>query len=128
MAAVTVNDLKTDLKSYNYNVLTEGDDLIAERALHKATIWAEAKVIAAAGYFDPGTEINREIVLKRAAYELYSYAENEAVADEKKADAEELLIAVYGSIVAGSSDTASGASAGSPAGTMKQGERNTALF
>lgn len=128
MAAVTVNDLKTDLKTYNYQVLTEGDDLIAARALHKATIWAEAKVIAAAGYFDPETEINREIVLKRAAYELYSYAENEAVAEEKKADAEELLIAVYGSRVASSGDTAAQAPSGTPSGAFRQGERNTSLF
>ena len=47
MGAVTVSDLKAEIKTYNYNVLTGGDDDIALRAIHKATMWCEAKVIAA---------------------------------------------------------------------------------
>lgn len=126
MAAVTVNELRTDIKPYNYDLLTGGDDLIAERALHKAVIWAKAKVVAAAGVFDPESEINREIVLKRAAYELYSYAENEEVARDKKEDALELLRASYGSSVDGSSGQEGSQSI--PIGSMRRGERNTSLF
>lgn len=111
----TVADLKAEIKEYNYKVLTGGDDAVAARALHKATIWAKAKVMAARGSFDPGAEINREIVLKRAQYELYSYAENEAVAQDKKEDAMELLRAAYGDAV-----DAAGYQAGSGGGGVSQ--------
>jgi hypothetical protein len=94
--SVTVEDLKAEIKSYNYKVLTDGDSTVAQRAIEKATIWAKAKVVAASGYFDKESEVNKQIVIKRALYELYSYAENEAVAQDKKEDAMELLKAVYG--------------------------------
>lgn len=99
MGAITVSDLKAEIKLYNYNVLTGGDDALALRAIHKATIWCEAKVIATGSTFDPTLPINREIVLKRALYELYSYAENEEVARDKREDALEMLKAAYGDAV-----------------------------
>lgn len=111
----TVADLKAEIKEYNYRVLTGGDDAVAVRALEKATIWAKAKVIAARGSFDPASEINREIVLKRALYELYSHAENEPVAQDKKEDAMELLRAAYGDAV-----DAAGYQAGSGGGGVSQ--------
>jgi hypothetical protein len=99
MGVVTVSDLKAEIKIYNYNVLTGGDDDIAGRAIHKATMWCEAKVVAAGAVFDPSLPINREIVIKRALYELYSYAENEEVARDKREDALEMLRAAYGDAV-----------------------------
>ena len=104
---ITVENLKGELKDYNYKMLTGGDDSVASRAIEKAVIWAKAKVIVVAGVFNPDTEINRELVLKRALYELYSYAENEAVAQDKKEDALELLKAAYGSSVDVSGETES---------------------
>ncbi len=94
--SVTVEDIRSELKSYNLKLLTDGDSTVIQRAIEKAVIWAKAKVIAVSGTFDEGTEINRLIVIKRALYELYSYAENEAVAQDKKEDAMELLRAAYG--------------------------------
>ncbi|AEC02037.1 hypothetical protein [Parasphaerochaeta coccoides] len=96
---ITAEDLKAEVKAYNYKALTGGDDAIAVRAIEKATLWAQAKVMAASGSFEADTPINREIVLKRALYELYSYGENEAVAADKKDDALEILRAVYGNAV-----------------------------
>ena len=131
MSAVTVDDLKTDIKPYNYEALCGNDDDIAARALEKATLWAKAKVIVAAGSFDPESEINREIVIKRALYELYSYGENEAVAQDKREDALELLKAAYGPAI-DSSGYEGGASSGSglgvASGSVKGGSRNTSLF
>ncbi len=91
---ITVEDIKQDIREYNYRMITNGDDSIAERAIKRATLWCKAKVQAYGATFTD-TDINREIVLKRALYELYSYAENEAVAEDKKEDAMELLKAAY---------------------------------
>lgn len=129
--ALTVSDLKVELKEYNYKMLTGGDDDVAARALQRAVIWAKAKVIAASGSFDPDTEINREIVLKRALYELYSHAENEAVASDKREDALELLRAVYGSGVDSAGYQAGGGTSDSqpaPSAAVVTKDRNTTLF
>nr|WP_319520984.1 hypothetical protein [uncultured Sphaerochaeta sp.] len=129
--ALTVSDLKVELKDYNYRMLTGGDDDVAARALQRALIWAKAKIIATSGSFDPDTEINREIVLKRALYELYSHAENEAVASDKREDAMELLRAVYGSGV-DSAGYQQGGGAGdaqpSPSAAVVSKERNKDFF
>ena len=131
MAAVTIEDLKKEISAYNYKLLTSEDDSVGVRCLEKATLWAKAKVIACGDSFDPEGEIHREIVIKRALYELYSYAENEAVALDKKEDALELLRAVYGTSVDGTGygqDTGSSDIQGVPVGSLKKGARNTSLF
>ena len=93
-------------------------------------IWAKAKVIAVAGVFDPDTEINRELVLKRALYELYSYAENEAVAQDKREDALELLRAAYGTAVDTSGYQQGGGTTSqpSPSAAVVTKGRNTTMF
>ena len=121
MSGVTVSDLKLEIKSYNYNLLTGGDDDIALRAIHKAEIWCRAKVIAAGSFFDPEAEINREIVIKRALYELYSYAENEIVARDKREDALEILKASYGSAVDSSGYSDSSGQTAIPVASFKKG-------
>lgn len=103
---ITVEELKADISLYNYEVLTGGDDTAARRALDKAVIWAKAKVIQAKGGYDEDNEILRLAVIKRALYELYSAAENEAVASDKKEDAMELLRAYCGNAVDASGYTA----------------------
>lgn len=122
-SSVTYEDLKKELTDYNYKVLTGGDDSVASRCIEKATIWAKAKVIQAAGTFDATTTINREIVLKRALYELYAFAENEEVARDKKEDAFELLKAAYGNAVDGAGYTAGGSVEQKPipTGAVKRG-------
>lgn len=106
---VSVEALKSEIKGYNYEVITGGDDAVAQRAIEKAELWAKAKIIQAKGEWDDENEIIKLIVIKRALYELYSYAENEAVAQDKKEDAMELLKAYYGNAI----DT-SGYASGSP--------------
>lgn len=126
--ALSVADLRAELQSYNYEMLTGGDDDVASRALSKAAIWAKAKVIAVSGVFDPDTEINREIVLKRALYELYSYAENEAVARDKRDDAFELLKAAYGSGIDGTGFASGGEAKPLAGGSVIKQDRNETLF
>lgn len=126
--AITVATLKGELKGYNYKMLTGDDDQVASRAIEKAVIWAKAKVIAVAGVFDPETEINRELVLKRALYELYSYAENEAVAQDKREDALELLKAAYGSGVDSSTNEGAPTSEGYATARVKEHPRNKDFF
>lgn len=106
---VSVEALKSEIKEYNYEVITGGDDAVAQRAIEKAELWAKAKIIQAKGEWDDEDGIIKLIVMKRALYELYSYAENEAVAQDKKEDAMELLKAYYGNAV-DSSGYASGSS------------------
>ena len=106
---VSVEALKSEIKGYNYEVITGGDDAVAQRAIEKAELWAKAKIIQAKGEWDDENEIIKLIVIKRALYELYSYAENEAVAQDKKEDAMELLKAYYGNAI-----DASGYTSGSP--------------
>ena len=68
--SVTVEDLRSEIKEYNLKVLADGDSTVIQRSIEKAVLWAKAKVTAASGFFDEGTEINRLIVIKRALYEL----------------------------------------------------------
>ncbi len=119
--SVTVEDLRREIKDYNLRVLAEGDSAVIERAIEKAIIWARAKVIAASGSFDEDKEVNRLIVIKRALYELYSYAENEAVATDKKEDALELLRAVYGDAI----DAGDGDRSPIPAGAIRSGKERS---
>lgn len=92
---VLVEDLKKEVKNYNWDVLVEGE--AAERALDKARIWIKAKLIQVNALYDEEDPIIAEALLKRALYELYSFAENEDVAKDKKEDAIELLRARFGS-------------------------------
>lgn len=120
---VTVEDLKNEIKDYNYSILTDGDDSVAKRAIEKGELWVKGKIIQANGLYDDGNGIIRLIIIKRALYELYSYAENESVAEDKKEDAMELLKAYYGSSVDTSGYAASGASSQTPlpAGAIRNG-------
>ncbi|RUM88399.1 MAG: hypothetical protein DSZ24_03785 [Thermodesulfatator sp.] len=99
--AVTLEELKAELSPRIYRVLTDGEDAVAERALVKARAWVVAQYKRCGREPDLEDEIVREAVLKRALYELYSYAENEKVARDKKEDARELLEGVLGDCVEG---------------------------
>lgn len=121
MAIISAEDLKKEIKDYNYKVLTSGDDSIAERCIEKAEIWARAKVIATKATFEDN-DINRQIVKKQALYELYSYAENEEVARDKKEDAIELLRAAYGNAIDAAGFNSQAAQSALPAGAIKPGK------
>lgn len=114
---ISVQDLKDEIKDYNYEVLTGGDDTVAQRCIDKAEVWAKAKLIQAKAVYDEADEILRLAVIKRALYELYSVAENEAVAADKKEDAMELLRARYGNAVDATGYTTGSVTAQSPLAT-----------
>lgn len=114
---ITVTDIKNEITERNYRMLTQGDDSIAERALVKAKGWVLSRFRAYNA--DPAwsDDIVREATLKRTLYELYSYAENEKVAADKRQDAIDLLGGVLGR-------AAGGDSGGSVAtGSVKSGEK-----
>lgn len=93
---LTINDLKNELTERNYRMLTQGDDSIGERAIAKAKGWVLSRFRAYGDDPNWDDEIVREATLKRALYELYSYAENEKVAADKRQDAMDLLGGVLG--------------------------------
>ncbi|WP_456436956.1 hypothetical protein [Desulfurobacterium sp.] len=94
---ITVDDLKAELTSYNYQMLTQNDDSIAQRAIEKADIWVKAKFAKCGKEPDFEDSLVKEATLKRALYELYSWAEQEEKAKDKKEDAEALLEGIIGS-------------------------------
>lgn len=98
---VTVDELKSSMKEYTYDQLTERDDRVAERCIEKARTWAAAKTTRCPGIvFEESTDpVCHDIIVKRALYELYAHGEMEVVASDKKEDAWELLKAKYGSCV-----------------------------
>ena len=96
---MTVDDLKKEIKGYNYEALTGGDDSVGERCIEKATLWVTAKVRKCGVKIDLDDDIVKQAILKRALYELYSFAENEGLAADKKEDAIELLRAYFGNCI-----------------------------
>lgn len=96
---ITVEQLKKQIKEYNFEILTGGDDQIAVDCIRKAEIWIRAKLRKCGVEPDFTDEVDKEALIKRALYELYSFAENEEVARDKKEDAIDLLKAKYGNCV-----------------------------
>ena len=130
MSLVTVLDLRSEIKSYTYEQLTEGDDAVAERAIDKARIWVGAKLARISGVeFDEDSDsTDFNIILKRALYELYSYGEMESVATDKKNDAFELLTAKYGVIDSTNQQAESDSKRSTPAGAIVKPEINKESF
>ncbi len=89
--AVTLADLKAELKVSTYGMLTGGDDDVGERCLEKSRVWLKARLAEAGITADEADDVVREIILKRALYELHSYAEQEGIASDKRDDALELI-------------------------------------
>ncbi len=101
--AVDLAALKAELKPHAYEMLTGGDDAAGERALERARVWLTARLTEAGLAADEADPVIGQILLKYALYELYSYAEQEGLAKDKKDDALE-LIGGYLSRPAGSPD------------------------
>lgn len=102
---VTVLDLKADVKSYTWEVITENDDAVGAGALDKARLWLRARLNGAGIDFNPTAEdtdpVIARIIIAYALYQLYSYADQESVAADKKADALELIGAYISTAAAG---------------------------
>ncbi|MDR0455846.1 MAG: hypothetical protein LBH20_04075 [Treponema sp.] len=95
---ITIADLKKELTPSDYNTISFDDKDVAERAIHKAVIWVYGKVKSTGGEYDETNEVIRDIVLKRAVYELFSYVNNESRAKAKEQDAADLIETYFGSI------------------------------
>jgi hypothetical protein len=95
---ITVADLKKELTPSDYNTISFDDKDVAERAIHKAAIWAYGKVKSTGNKYDETDGVIRDIVLKRAVYELFSYTGNESRAKAKEQDAADLIETYFGSI------------------------------
>lgn len=119
---VSVDDLRSEISSYNWDVLTEGDESVARRSIEKAELWARAKIMQARGRWDDDDEILRLVVIKRALYELYSHAENEEVARDKKEDSMELLKAYSGNSVDTTGYSSGGSQVPLAAGAIKHAD------
>lgn len=101
---IAAQDLQAELKDYSWDVLTEGDLAVGEKALETSRIWIKARLHSAGIEYDPtledSDEIVRQIVLYYALYRLYAYAEQESKAADKKGDAVELMSAYLSSTAA----------------------------
>lgn len=103
-----IDELRQEIKGYNYETITGGDDAVAERCLDKAEVWLKAKLRTYGIGIDLDNPIIKEALIKRALYELYSYAENEEVARDKAKDAVELLRGAFGKSIEGEGEKARG--------------------
>jgi hypothetical protein len=99
---ISVEDLKAQLKEYNYNALCDSDDDVALRCIENAVVYIKAKLKNCTSEVDFEDDVVRQALIKRALYELYAYAENEQLADDKKQAAIEILRGYFGDCVSGS--------------------------
>jgi hypothetical protein len=95
---ITIADLKKELTAEDYNTLSFDDKEVAGRAIRKAVIWVYGKVKSTGNAYDENNEVIRDIVLKRAVYELFSYIGNENRAKAKEQDAADLIETYFGNI------------------------------
>ena len=95
---ITIDDLKKELTAQDYNTMSFDDKDVAERAIRKAVIWVYGKIRTTGNTYDETDEVIRDIVLKRAVYELFSYLGIESRAKAKEEDAADLIETYFGSI------------------------------
>jgi len=95
---ITIDDLKKELTVQDYNTASFDDKEVAERAIRKAVIWVYGKVASTGNVYDETNEVIKDIVLKRAVYELFSYLGIESRAKAKEEDAADLIKTYFGSI------------------------------
>jgi len=95
---ITIADLKKELTAQDFNTASFDDKEVAERAIHKAVLWTYGKVKSTGNTYDETNEVIRDIVLKRAVYELFSYIGQESRAKAKEEDAADLIETYFGGI------------------------------
>lgn len=101
---ITIGDLKKELTAQDFNTASFDDKEVAERAIHKAVIWTYGKVKSTGNEYDEKNDVIKDIVLKRAVYELFSYLGIESRAKAKEEDAADLIETYYGNIATKHSD------------------------
>jgi hypothetical protein len=95
---ITTAGLKKEMTAQDYATAAFDDRAVAARAIRKAVIWVSGKVKSAGGAYDEKDAVIRDIVLKRAVYELFSYLGNESRAKAKEQDAADLIETYFGGI------------------------------
>ncbi len=93
---ISVEDLKKELGSYTYEILTQDNDEVARRAIHKAKVWIEAMFMKCSKKPDFDNEIVKLAWMERTLYELYAIREQEEKAMDKKENAQEILSGILG--------------------------------
>jgi len=101
---ITIDDLKKELTAQDFNTASFDDKEVAERAIHKAVIWTYGKVKSTGNEYDENNDVIKDIVLKRAVYELFSYLGIESRAKAKEEDAADLIETYFGNIATKYSD------------------------
>ena len=96
----TKQPLKKEITPEDFRSTSYDDKEVAERSIRKAVIWAYGKVASTGNKYDETNEVIRDIVLKRAVYELYSYIGQENKAKMKEEDAADLIETYFGNIAA----------------------------
>ncbi len=96
---ITVDYLKTQIKEYNFEVLTGGNDAVAQSCIQNADLAIRAALRSCGVEPDYTDDIDTAALTRLSLYELYSYAENEAIAADKRRDAFDLLRGKYGNCV-----------------------------
>lgn len=99
-------ELSKEVGEFTYSKLRGGER--GERCIEKAKIWLITRFKFCGRKpeeIDYNDTIIKEIIAKRAAYELYSMSEQELTAQDKKEDALELLAGILGPLVYQSSYT-----------------------
>jgi hypothetical protein len=94
------------------DTITGGNTLLLRTAGEEAARWLFAALVrcraTVAEWTDDEREILRAAVHKRAVYELYSRSEVEASANDRRADATALLVALLGDCARGSQTAEAG--------------------
>ena len=97
MSEIILVDLEKEVGSYNYKTL-KGTER-ADRCITKAVIWLTTRYLFCSRdpvKIDYENKTIKEIIAKRACYELYSMGDQEEKALDKKEDALELLAGILG--------------------------------
>ena len=121
---ITTKELKEEIGTYQYAILTGDDDKNGKRALSKARIWVQSRFLACGkdiSKIEWNNELVKEALLKRASYELYSMREQESIAKDKKEDAIELLAGLLGTCVYKGIDASSNNEETHPVAVIKCG-------
>lgn len=95
---LTLDDLKKELPSQDYDTLTLGEDIVATRCLIKAKVAIKGMVTSTGHVYDEADEVCRMAALKWALYELFAFAGQEGRAREKQEDAQLLIETNFGPI------------------------------
>jgi len=95
---ITINDLKGEMNPDDLRTVSYADEAVMKRAIDKAVIWVYGKVASTGNKYDEANDVIKDIVLKRAVYELFSYIGSESRAKSKEQDAADLIETYFGSI------------------------------